>query len=81
MAETIMRPATHADLDLVLRELRDVIQTSPHYSDRFKEHETNRLDKSFLKGLLAIDPWHIMISCVDGVPAGAIWLEAVREGR
>ncbi|WP_375596972.1 hypothetical protein [Devosia sp. Naph2] len=72
MAETIMRPATHADLDLVLRELRDVIQTSPHYSDRFKEHETNRLDKSFLKGLLAIDPWHIMISCVDGVPAGAI---------
>lgn len=72
MAEMSIRPATVADIDLIHRELRDVIMTSPHYSDRFKQHEAGRLDKSFLRNLLAIDPWHIMIMCADGVPGGAM---------
>lgn len=66
-----VRAATSADIDLVHRELMDVIQTSPFYNDKFKEHESARLDKNFLKGLLAIDPWHILLMCADGVPGGA----------
>ncbi|ODT69028.1 MAG: hypothetical protein ABS75_18420 [Pelagibacterium sp. SCN 63-23] len=72
MAEMTIRAATTADLDLIHKELMDVIATSPHYSDRFKAHEMGRLDKSFLRNLLAIDPWHIMIMCADGVPGGAM---------
>lgn len=72
MAEMTIRAATHADLDLVHRELSDVIMTSPHYNDRFKQHEASRLNKGFLKGLMAIDPWHIMLMCADGVPGGAM---------
>ncbi|NMA99087.1 MAG: GNAT family N-acetyltransferase [Phyllobacteriaceae bacterium] len=72
MAEMTIRAATNADINLVHEQLRDVIMTSPHYSDRFKEHEAGRLDKSFLRGLMAIDPWHIMLMCADGVPGGAM---------
>ncbi len=72
MAEMTIRAATPADIDLIHRELSDVIKTSPHYSDRFKQHEASRLDKTFLRGLLAIDPWHIMIMCADGVAGGAM---------
>ena len=71
MPEFSVRPATPADLDLVHRELRDVILTSPHYNDRFKEHESSRLDKTFLRGLMAADPWHIMLLCSDGEVGGA----------
>jgi hypothetical protein len=72
MPEMTIRAATAADLDLVYRELQDVIMTSSYYSDRFKQHEAGRLDKTFLKGLLAMDPWHIMLMCADGVPGGAM---------
>lgn len=72
MAEMTIRAATDADIDLIHRELSDVIMTSPHYSDRFKSHEAARLDKNFLRGLLFLDPWHIMIMCADGVPGGAM---------
>ncbi|MFC3703217.1 hypothetical protein ACFOOL_00430 [Devosia honganensis] len=72
MAQMTIRAATPADIDLIHRELMDVIATSPHYSDRFKAHESMRLNKVFLRNLLAIDPWHIMIMCADGVPGGAM---------
>lgn len=72
MAEITKRAATPAELDLIHRELVDVIITSPHYNDAFKQHESARLSKSFLKGLMAIDPWHIMMMCTDGVPGGAM---------
>lgn len=72
MADMTIRPATAADIDLIHRELGDVINTSEHYSDRFKAHESARLNKNFLRTLLALDPWHIMIMCADGVPGGAM---------
>ena len=72
MAEMTIRAATLADLDLVHRELTDVIHSSPHYSDHFKQYEAGRLNKTFLKGLMSVDPWHIMLMCADGVPGGAM---------
>lgn len=72
MAEMTIRAATGDDIALIHRELTDVILTSPHYGERFKAHESQRLNKAFLQGLLALDPWHIMIMCADGVPGGAM---------
>ena len=72
MAEMSIRAATSADIDLIHRELMDVIATSPHYNDRFKAHEMGRLNKTFLRNVLALDPWHIMIMCTDSVPGGAM---------
>lgn len=72
MADMTIRPATSADIDLVHRELMDVIATSEHYNDRFKAHEMARLNKTFLRTLLALDPWHIMLMCADGKPGGAM---------
>lgn len=72
MAEMTIRAATPADLDLIHKELLDVIASSPYYSDRFKAHESGRLDMNFLHNIMAIDPWHIMIMCADGVPGGAM---------
>lgn len=72
MAEMTIRAAGPSDIALIHKELVDVIGSSPHYSERFKAHETARLNKNFLHNLLAIDPWHIMIMCADGVPGGAM---------
>jgi RimJ/RimL family protein N-acetyltransferase len=72
MAEMTIRAATPADLDLIHKELLDVIASSPYYGDRFKAHESGRLDMNFLHNIMAIDPWHIMIMCADGVPGGAM---------
>ncbi|MGV8834329.1 MAG: hypothetical protein ACOH2N_20370 [Devosia sp.] len=72
MAEMTIRAATPADLDLIHKELLDVIANSPYYSDRFKAHESGRLDMNFMHNIMAIDPWHIMIMCADGVPGGAM---------
>ena len=72
MAEMSIRAATAADIDLIHAELGDVIAQSPHYSERFKAHEMGRLNKTFLRNVLALDPWHIMIMCADGTPGGAM---------
>lgn len=72
MAEMTIRAATPADFALIHKELQDVILTSPFYNDRFKQHEAGRLTMGFLRNLHAIDPWHIMIMCADGIPGGAI---------
>lgn len=72
MAEMTIRPASSADIALIHRELVDVIASSPFYSERFKAYETARLNLNFLHNLIAVDPWHIMIMCADGVPGGAM---------
>jgi hypothetical protein len=72
MAELGSRPATLDDVDLVHRELMDVIDKSEHYNDRFKAHEKTRLTKGFLRSLIAIDPYHVFLMTRDGVPGGAM---------
>lgn len=72
MVDITKRAATSADIDLIHRELMDVIATSEYYNERFKAHEMGRLNKNFLRTLLALDPFHIMLMCADGVPGGAM---------
>lgn len=64
------RAATGADIGLVHRELMDLIDSMPFYSDLFKAHEKARLDKTFLRTLLAVDPWHILLLEMDGEVGG-----------
>lgn len=72
MAEMTIRAATAADIDLIHHELMDVIAKSEYYSERFKAHEMGRLNKTFLRNVMALDPWHIMIMEADGTPGGAM---------
>ena len=51
MAEMTIRAATPADIDMIHHELMDVIATSPHYNDHFKDYEMGRLNKTFLRNL------------------------------
>ncbi|RDE08454.1 GNAT family N-acetyltransferase [Pelagibacterium lacus] len=64
------RPATYADIDAIHRELMELIDSMPFYGDRFKAYEKARLDKTFLRTLLEIDPWHIMLFEADGETGG-----------
>lgn len=70
MSEMNARAATEADIGLVHRELMALIDEMPYYNDRFKTHEKARLDKGFLRTLLAIDPWHILLLESDGEVGG-----------
>lgn len=72
MAELGYRAAEPADLPLVHRELMAVIDESPHYSDRFKDHEKARLSLAFLKALQRVDPFHVIVLTIDGVAGGAL---------
>lgn len=64
------RAATYADIDNVHRELMDLIDSMPYYGERFKAYEKARLDKTFLRTLLEIDPWHILLLQTEGVVGG-----------
>ncbi len=66
-----IRAAKPGDIDLVHRELMHVIATSEYYNDTFKAHEMRRLSKSYLRNLMAFDPWHVMVLTTDGKPCGA----------
>lgn len=72
MSETQMtvRPATHADIAEVHRELIDLIDSMPYYGARFKASEKARFDRTFLRTLLEIDPWHIMLLETNGKTGG-----------
>ncbi|WP_127143305.1 hypothetical protein [Pelagibacterium montanilacus] len=70
MAEFSARAARHADIGLIHRELMELIDSMPYYSDRFKAHEKARLDKTFLRTLIEIDPWHVMVLLSDSEPGG-----------
>lgn len=66
------RAAGPADIDLVHAELMAVIDESPHYNAEFKAFEKARLTKGYLRQLLSVDPWHVMLLTIDDKPAGAI---------
>jgi hypothetical protein len=70
MEQMNARAATKSDINLVHRELMDLIDSMPFYSDLFKQHEKARLDKTFLRTLLAIDPWHILLLEMNGEVGG-----------
>lgn len=72
MPELGHRAATAADLDVIHRELLAVIDESPYYSEVFKAHEKGRLTKGFLSALQDIDPNHVIVLTVDGVPGGGL---------
>ena len=78
-----IRAATSADIDLIHTRLMEVINTSPHYSDLFKQYESARLDKAYLANLIAMDPFHVMICLtgeetvgfmITGPELGTLWL-------
>lgn len=64
------RPARPDEIGLVHKRLMEAIWTSPHYSNAFKQFETRRLTKVYLRSLMAVDPRHIMILLAEGKPAG-----------
>ena len=66
------RAATADDLEIIHRELMNVIDESPHYSAQFKAWEKARLTKSYLKMLQRQDPWHVMALVSEGKIGGAL---------
>ncbi len=78
-----IRAATPADIDLIHTRLMEVINTSPHYNDLFKQYESARLNKAYLANLIAMDPFHVMICLsgeetvgfmITGPELGTLWL-------
>ena len=72
MPELGYHAASASELELVHRELMAVIDESPHYNDAFKEHEKQRMTMGFLRSLQRIDPFHVIVLTVDGVPGGGL---------
>ena len=66
------RAATPDDLDLIHRELMNVVDESPHYNAEFKAWEKARLTKSYLKMLQRQDPWHVIALVSEGKVGGAL---------
>jgi len=66
------RAATAADLEIIHRELMNVIDESPHYNAEFKAWEKARLTKSYLRMLQRQDPWHVMALVTEGQVGGAL---------
>lgn len=69
-AQMTSRAATHADIGQVHSELMDLIDSMPYYGERFKAYEKARFDKTFLRTLLELDPWHILLLEMNGVTGG-----------
>lgn len=69
-AQMTARAATHADIAGVHRELMDLIDSMPYYGERFKAFEKARFNRTFLRTLLEVDPWHILLLEMDGKTGG-----------
>lgn len=61
MAKMNARAALFSDIDRVHAELMSLIDSMEYYNDEFRRFEKSRFNKTFLRTLLLIDPWHIMI--------------------
>ncbi|WP_116653899.1 GNAT family N-acetyltransferase [Pelagibacterium sediminicola] len=70
MEQMNARAATNADIGLVHRELMDLIDSMPFYSDLFKAHEKARFTRTFLRTLIAVDPWHVLLLEMEGEVGG-----------
>lgn len=79
-----VRAATLADVNLIHARLMEAIETSPYYTDRFKTYEKEHMSKRYLRTLIALDPYHILVIVADNKPAGfmitspqygALWLQ------
>lgn len=70
MSEMSYRAATGADIDSVHKSLMDLIDEMPFYGERFKTYEKRRMNKTFLRTLLEIDPWHVLLLETDGQTGG-----------
>lgn len=78
-----VRAARPEDIEEVHNRLMEVIETSPHYSQTFKQYEMARLSKAYLSNLIAMDPFHVMICLskgetvgfmITGPELGTLWL-------
>jgi len=65
-----VRAAKGDEIDLIHLRLMEAIETSPFYSDEFKQFEKQRMSKGFLRSLYEIDPYHLMIFAADYEIAG-----------
>ena len=81
--KSVIRPATMDDVDLIHARLMEAIETSPYYTERFKKFEKQRMGKRYLRTLISVDPYHVIVCVADDKPAGfmisspqygALWL-------
>ena len=68
----VLRPATSSELGVAHHLVIEAIDTSPYYNQRFKQAEKNRMHKSYIERLHAIDPAHVMMIMVGSDIAGCM---------
>lgn len=65
-----LRPAQTGEIAQVHKWLTEAIDTSPYYSDTFKEFEKSRLSVPYLHRLHEANPGHVMLVMSKDGPAG-----------
>lgn len=65
-----LRPAKSTEIAQVHTWLTEAIDTSPYYSDTFKQFEKSRLSAAYLHRLHEANPGHIMLVVSKDEPAG-----------
>lgn len=81
--QSCLTPATQAEMKIVYTRLQEAIDTSPYYSEEFKQFERERLTPVYLSALYKSDPRHILIArdkgniagfMISGPDLGVLWL-------